>query len=252
MTAALLVLAGSSAEFPRVAERLEIGFQSVGLPVQRVDLRTGREAVEAADKFASGSVGHLIICGHGGASWLLNSRRGLVVERTNRGPDQRDVGAFAEAWAPVLVPHPQISLAACLCLRSPDWWLKRYVSKVIPSAWSVESYLRGGQASFGARLRDRLVWEGLLPVIRGHLSEGHLTGNPLVAELPFMAGEPYVPLFELVTEKTKAAKITPADRNRWARKPEHGGQFSGTPAERWLLFDDSVVEDLRAVWNSPA
>jgi hypothetical protein len=35
---------------------------------------------------------------------------------------------------------------------------------------------------------------------------------------------------------------TMANRRRWARKPAHGGLVSGERGERWLLFDDSVVE----------
>ena len=35
--------------------------------------------------------------------------------------------------------------------------------------------------------------------------------------------------------------ITSANRRRWARQPSRGGFMSG---ERWVLFDDSVVEEI--------
>lgn len=99
-----------------------------------------------------------------------------------------------------------------------------------------------GQISFGARLRDRLVSHGLRLKIRGHRSAGHLTKNPILAEFRGVCGELCVPLFELALP---GEPITIANRRRWAR---HGGCVSGERAERWLLFDDWVAQEIAESW----
>jgi hypothetical protein len=187
------------------------------------------------------------VCAHGGTTWLIHPAVGVSSHRTNSGPNQVTVREFADAWAPVFVQEPRISLAACNCLRSPHWWMRRFLGRVM-GAWSSRSYKRGGQISFGARLREQLVRHGLRPKIRGHRSAGHLTKNPILAEFRGVSGELCVPLFKLALP---AEPITIANRRRWARKPSRGGFVSGVRAERWLLFDDSVAREIAEHWRRP-
>jgi len=227
------------AEFRRTAKRL-----AAQLGAKLHFLHTGNALVGLAAKYAPQSVDHLIVCAHGGTSWLIHPAVGISIQRTNRGPNQVTVRKFVDSWAPVFVHEPHISLAACNCLRSPHWWMRWHLGRVM-GAWSSRSYQRGGQASFGARLRDELVRHGLRPQIRGHRSAGHLTKNPILAEFRGVAGELCVPLFELALP---GEPITIANRRRWARKPSRGGIVSGERAERWLLFDDSVVGEIGGEW----
>ncbi len=232
---------GRLAEFRNTAKRL-----AAELGAKLHFLHTGRALVELAAKYERQSVDHLIVCAHGGTTWLIHPAVGVSIQRTNSGYSQVSVRELADAWAPVFVHEPRISLAACNCLRSPHWWMHRFLGRVF-GAWSSRSYQRGGEASFGARLRDQLVWHGLCPKIRGHRSAGHLTKNPILAEfLGLFAGQPCVPLFELALPNEP---ITIANRRRWARKTKHGGFVSGERSERWLLFDDSVVEEIAERWR---
>jgi hypothetical protein len=206
------------AEFRRTAKRLAAQHKA-----KLHFLHTGRALVELADKYEPHAVG-------------------VSNQRTGSSPCQATVREFADAWAPVFVPEPRISLAACNCLRSPHWWMRRFLGRVF-GPWSSRSYQRGGQTSFGAQLRDQLVRRGLRPIIRGHRSAGHLTENPILAEFRGVSGELCIPLFELALPNEP---VTIANRRRWAR---HGGFVSGERAERWLLFDDSVVREIAEHWR---
>ena len=229
---------GRLAEFKSTASRI-----AAELTAGIFFLHTGRELVCLADMMPRGEVDHLVVCAHGGSSWLLDSRGGVSIERTNLGRDQVTVAEMADAWSRALTHRPKISLAACNCLRSPETFLRRAFKGVVPGPWSSRSYQRGGEASFGARLRGQLVWLGLRPRIRGHRSAGHLTANPILAELTFPAASQCTPLFELALPDVPVT--TPA-RRRWASKK---GPVVGRPAERWLLFDDSVVEEIALNWR---
>jgi hypothetical protein len=178
---------------------------------------------------------------------LIHPAVGVSNQRTGSNAAQVTVREFADAWAPVFVQEPRISLAACNCLRSPHWWMRRFLGRVL-GAWSSRSYQRGGQFSFAGRLRDQLVRHRLRPKIRGHRSAGHLTRNPILAEFRGSSGELCVPLFELALP---GEPITIANRRRWTRKPAHGGVVSGERAERWLLFDDSVAHEIAEHWPRP-
>ena len=229
---------GRLAEFKSTAKRLA---REMGTSV--FNLHTGAQLVALLGSFPKNSIGHLVVCSHGGSSWLLNSSEGVANERTNTGPFQVTVNELADALCPRLTEEPKISLAACNCLRSPESFLRRAFKGVVPGPWSSRSYQRGGGASFGARLRDQLVWLGLRPRIRGHRSAGHLTANPILAELTFPAASQCTPLFELALPDVP---VTTPNRRRWASKK---GPVVGRPAERWLLFDDSVVEEIALDWR---
>jgi hypothetical protein len=217
---------GRLAEFRRTAKRLAAEHKA-----KLHFLHTGRALVELAAQHEPQSVDHLMVCAHGGTTWLIHPAVGVSNQRTGSSPCQATVREFADAWAPVF------------CLRSPHWWMRR-----VFGAWSSRSYKRGGQFSFGGQLRDQLVRHGLRPQIRGHRSAGHLTKNPILAEFRGVSGELCVPLFELALP---SEPITIVNRRRWARKPAHGGFVSGERAERWLLFDDSVVEEIAQHWHRP-
>ena len=108
------------ATFRRAAERA-----AAELGGELHHLHTGRALLELSDCFASRSVEQLVVCAHGGPDWLINGSAGIRIARTNRGPDQVTVAEFAAAWAPVLTERPLISLAACLCSRSPSCSTRR-------------------------------------------------------------------------------------------------------------------------------
>lgn len=200
-------------------------------------VHTGQQAVAVASELGLRSVEHLVVLAHGGPDWLLHSSHGIAITRTNTGPHQVTVGAFTEAWAPVLSHRCLVSLAACLCSRSPSWWMRLHLGEVL-SGWGARGYRRGGEASFSARLRDGLVWEGVIgPRVRGHRTAGHATGNPILAEHRWHAGEPCVPLFELALP---GVEPTSKNRRRWT------ALVKGTLAERWLLGDDEVPKEIAA------
>ena len=218
-----------------------------------VPLSTGADLCELADYHHDGSVDHLVILCHGGTSWLLSSSRGVAVARTNDGPDQVTVEELAAAWAPALAATCRISLCACLCSRSPTWWLealarRRELGKgeimALLSPWGPRAYQRGGEASFSARLRDWLAFEGRVASVRGHRTAGDALGNPILMEHSWPAASQGIPLCELALPDEQP---TAALRRWWARR---GGVVSGPRARRWLLFDDLAVDEIAAAWES--
>lgn len=213
--------------------------------IAAVGVATGRQLLNAAKYHPDHSVSHHIIGGHGGSTWLLNSRHGVSVARTNKGPHQVDLDEFVDTWGPKYTKDVRISLAACMCSRSPHWYLKSVLGQVV-SAWGPRSYRGGGQASFSAKLRDRLIYDfNVFPDVRGHRSEGDMTFNALVSKHTFPAGETSQTLFELCFPDLEP--IQPV-RLKWTRKPEKGGIVLGPRAERWLLHDDTVIDEIRALW----
>ena len=201
-----------------------------------------RSGVELADALADrrGTYDHLVIVGHGGPTWLLNPRRGVTSRR--RAAARRGQVTVYDL-APLLDGVELVSLAACLCSASPRWWLRsagRSAGRSL-SRWGRAAYELGGEASFSARLRDASWWEHGRPlVVRGHSSAGHASGNPLLREHGGAAGTLGVPLYREVWP-TRAP--TRAVRRRWVEV------VRGELAERWLMGDDSVADEIKARWQ---
>lgn len=202
-------------------------------------VRTGRDLLELGEVFDGREVEHLVIAGHGGPDWLLSSRRGVTTARDARGDGQVSVMDLTAAWHGALARRPLISLAACLCSRSPRWWLRTHLGRVV-SSWGPRSYRPGGQASLSARLRDHLCWYGVHPRVRGHRAAGHASRLALLAEHRW----PATSLCEPLWEQAHGQRLEPTlqRRRRWVEL------VTGRLAERWLL-GEHCIEDIREAWG---
>lgn len=213
-----------------------------------IAVSSGVELVRQVSQLEQRSTDKIVIAGHGGTTWLLNSRHGVTTaaeSATHRG--QSAVRDLALAMAPVLDgPSPLISLAACMCSRSPTWLLRRQWGANIGSDWGQRAYLPGGQGSFSARLRDWLSYYGVHARVRGHRAAGHATALALLAEhratVSAPAGTPCETLFH---RALGVVGIEPGLQARrwWVRR------VTGRLAERWLLGDDRVEVEIRALWR---
>lgn len=219
---------GDRGVFRSAAELRDAGVSDEVYPVS-----SGDELLELGVSLASAEgspVDHLVIAGHGGTTWILDDRHGA----TTRAPTHaHQVGVYelAKAWAPVLSDRCLVSLAACMCSRSPRWYLRAMGR--LGSDWGPRAYKPGGQASFSARLRDALIWYGAShPRVRGHRASGHATALALLAQHGFPAASPCTSLFALACP---GERPTLRMRRRWVRV------VTGELAQRWLLGDDSVV-----------
>jgi hypothetical protein len=199
---------------------------------------SGRELLELGAQLAGDDgppIDHLVIAGHGGTTWVLDDEHGVTTGAPRRH-DQVGVYELTAAWSPSLARLPLVSLAACMCSRSPRWYLEhRLGGRDIGSDWGPRAYQPGGQASLSARLRDALVWHGHSPRVRGHRAAGHATALALLAEHAFPAASPCTPLFALACP---GQRPTLRMRRRWVR------EVTGELAQRWLLGDDSVVAEI--------
>ena len=206
-------------------------------------VRSGRELVDTIrdiDRRGEEPIDHLVVAAHGGPTWLLDDEHG-VTTGPPRARDQVSVWELGEVLSLVLSHEPLISLAACLCSRSPTWLLRTRWGRDIGSDWGARAYLPGGQASLSARLRDSLCWHGLTPRVRGHRASGHASALALLSEHQWPAGGASVPLWQLVHGDLEP---TAARRRRWV-------QFvTGELAARWLLGDDLVPDLIRARWGA--
>lgn len=189
-----------------------------------VDLGTGTELVELADTYPDGYVEHLVIAAHGGPTWILDDEHGLTTGDA-RKPGQETVWVFSKAWAPKLTKTPLISLAACLCSRSPRWFLRRKWD-YLGSDWGRRGYLPGGQASISARIRDYLIWHRCFAEVRGHRTAGHATYNPILARHADFAGKACESWWAL---ENPGKDPTLSERRAWVSEKQ------GQPAEDWLL-----------------
>ena len=204
--------------------------------VSGADLLAVLESLQGETKFD-----RVVIAAHGGTSWLLDDLHGVTTRR-RQYHDQVTVGELADSLAGVLADDPLISLAACMCSRSPTTWLREHLGRV-DSDWGPRAYRPGGQASFSARLRDSL-WHlhSIRARVRGHRASGHATALALLAEHRVDAADvcgPCTTLFE------RSLDTTPPDgpaRRWWTR------HVTGSLARRWLLGDDTVEGEIRAMW----
>ena len=205
-------------------------------------------------------IDHLVLAGHGGTTWWMDSEHGVSSSRLidvgvpmptvsaedrelgliprRRQQGQVDVWELAAACVGVLSDDPLISLAACMCSRSPRWYLlQRYGT--VGSDWGPRAYQPGGLASFSARLRDALQDHGMWARVRGHRAAGHASALALLAQHSGMAGTQCETLFG---RALGGIEPTAATRRWWIKT------VTGLLAQRWLMGDDSVEAEIRAAW----
>lgn len=202
------------------------------------------EAIRSQTRF---SIDHIVIAGHGGPTWLLDDQYGVTTATKKKGnKGQVNVGGIARVCARSMVSSGGlISLAACLCSRSPSWYLRWRWGARVGSDWGPRAYLPGGQASFSARLRDNMMWFGIRDIrVRGHRAAGHATALSLLAEHrgdgSAVAGTPCETLFQRALPGVEPTLTT---RRWWVR------HVTGDLARRWLLGDDAVCDEIRALWD---
>lgn len=223
------------AEFKRVALRLAAAF---GAPPP-VPIVTGADLVEVASGLDYRSCDRLVVVCHGGPDWLVNSRRGVHATRGEApGVGRVSAARLAEALAPAMVPGGLVALAACLCARSPRWWL-REAGEYTGNDWGPHAYRDGGARSFAATLRDELARRGAPVRVRGHGTVGHVTGNPILREFPPVVGVEGRSLFGLALP---GVEPTAARRRRWI------DLVKGEVAEAWLLGDDEIPGRIARAW----
>ena len=204
-------------------------------------VKTGLELVALAndlERQGGHAVDHLVISGHGGPTWLLDDEYGVTTGRV-RHAGQVTAWQVCEAWAQILHPRPLVSLAACLCSRSPSWLLTNRWTRPLGSDWGPRAYLPGGLCSMSGLIRDGLHMHGLYPRVRGHRGSGHASACSLLAE---HGGPPKTPCTTLFQRALEGLEPTPKVRLRWVRL------VTGKLAQRWLLGDDSVEEEIARRW----
>ncbi len=209
---------------------------------------SGADLIRIAHDLPDLSVSHLLLVCHGSPIGFLHPSRGWGVHRwKDLPPHLVGIDYFAEAWVPDLmtIGHdgepitPLISLCACLCSRSPHWYLTQLYGQYV-SPWGPDSYRDGGERSIAAALRDTMLRRGVPVRVRGHTAAGHVTDLPLLREHGPIVGDIGRSLFRLALPDVQP---TWAVRRRWVRL------VRGELARRWLLGDDTVVEEIRARWG---
>jgi hypothetical protein len=260
MTAALIYLdrdanPGKLAEFNRVATDLSIRFDTVAH-----GLHDGATMLRVAELFDPLEVDHLIVVSHGFTTRLLSAEAGVHVTRRDP-PAVVSLEAFADAWAPVLALDCKVSLCACMCSRSPSSsWRKLLGGRVI-SDWDPLVHEDGGADSFSACLRDALLTRGRRATVRGHTTAAHVTNNPACREHGPERGAPGRSLFNIALDPL-GVHLAGSFANRtgspaawlrahaadWPRARRFNNLVKGELATRWILFDDTAVEDIRARW----
>jgi hypothetical protein len=188
----------------------------------------------------NGVFDHVVIAGHGGTTWILDDEYG-VTTGVPRRPEQVSVWALAEALAGVTADGVLISLAACLCSRSPTWLLRQRLGQRIGSDWGARAYLPGGQASFSSRLRDAMVWHDVFARVRGHRASGHATALALLAEHSGLTATPCETLFQ---------RALPPVAPDWTARRWWTRTVTGELAQRWLMGDDSVECEIARLWEA--
>ncbi len=201
-------------------------------------IHTGESAIALAERYGSREVEHLIVISHGGPDWLIDSRVGITTAKKAKRKGQVTVRELVGAWAPKCTVTLLVSLCACLCSRSPRWWMISFLGQFF-SGWEARGYKRGGEASFSAHLRDMFYWHSVFAIVRGHRTAGHALYNAILAEHRWTSGRKCIPLFELVFGALQ--QPSRAMRRWWTRN------VTGNLAERWLLFQDTVVEEIRSL-----
>lgn len=210
--------------------------------VERVS--NGHELLDVLRMQDRHSIDHVVIAGHGGTTWILDDEHGVTTGRPKH-PDQVHIVSLAGSLANIMVSDGLVSLAACLCSRSPRWFLNWKFGRRVGSDWGMRAYQPGGEASFSARLRDYMYWHGRAVRVRGHRAAGHATALALLAEHRSNGvdgpGLPCVPLFKLALPEAQPTLYT---RRWWVRT------VTGSLAQRWLMGDDDVVGEIADLWRA--
>lgn len=206
-----LYLTGDSPEFERAARWwTERAQHSIA---HGFDSTSGM--LRPARQYADKSLNRLVVFAHGTTTGLGRPGKWGVDTRPARWgrPGGRFISPddFAAAWAPKLAPGALVALAACLCSRSPHWYLiKLYGSAVSP--WGPEAYRSGGARSTSAAICAAFLEQGRRVRVRGHCAAGHTIHQALIRQ--HEPGEAKgTSLFEIVHGHDFAP--TPAARRTW-------------------------------------
>lgn len=234
-----LFLDGDSNEFPEQAKQWSSEASATCFPFE-----DALDMLERADMMPTGKVSQLTVFAHGTTNALGRPGRWGVDIRPARNllPAFVSPEEFARAWAPTLTAGALISLAACLCGRSQHWYLQGKFGKLAATyatQWGQESYENGGATSFAQHLTRAFAAEGATGIrVRAHCAAGHCTHQALLRE--FRPGmDRGLSLFRTAFP---SLQWTTKARNRWQ------ALVKGQRAERWLLGDDTVVDEVRQAW----
>lgn len=230
-----LYLDGPEAEFERAAMAWSQQSGAVCFP-----MRSLAGMIDRAAQAGGGTITHLAIFCHGTPAalgqpgrWGVDIRPARWVQPGFIGPEE-----FADAWGPKLAPHALVSLCACLCGRSQHWYLQQRFGKLVAtfaSPWGQESYENGGATSLAISLMRALGGEDRQVCVRAHCAAGHCTHQALLRE--FRPGLSLgLSLFRRVVGPT--AEWSLKLRNEWQ------SVVKGQLAERWLLGDNTVEEEI--------
>ena len=204
-----------------------------------LSVTNGEDILAVLDAFQGHEVfDHIVIACHGGSTWLLDDEYGVTTGPVRRR-GQVSVSELADAIAEVAAKDLIVSLAACMCSRAPLSWLRKKLGSNIGSDWGARAYQPGGEASFSARLRDELQYRDVWARVRGHRASGHATALALLAQHSGLAGTQCETLFG---RSLGGIEPTAATRRWWTRT------VTGLLAQRWLMGDDSVEAEIRALW----
>lgn len=185
----------------------------------------------------------VVIAGHGGSEWIIDDEYGVRAGAPRRAGQASVVDVGRELARVLRGPSPLVSLAACMCSRSPTWILRRLVRLgrlgEIGSDWGRRAYEPGGLQSFSSWLRDSIVSHGQPVRVRGHRASGHATALALLAEHSGRIGEPCNTLFGRALPGVEPTLMV---RRWWVR------HVTGLLAQRWLLGDDNVEMEIKTLW----
>lgn len=201
-----------------------------------VPVKSGREVLNILASQEKHSIDHIVIAAHGGPTWLLNPRYGIV--NYARKDSQVDITELARAINIAAKDNMLISLAACLCSRSPSWFLR--LTRSVGSDWGPRGYKRGGRKSFSAKLRDSLFYYGTKAEVRGHRVAGRASNCAILATHTM---PPYTSCETLFQRALPGFEPTLKNRQWWVKN------VTGELAQRWLLGDNEVESEISALFN---
>jgi len=189
---------------------------------------------------------HVVIAGHGGTRWIVDDQYGITSGPPRRSGQVSVVDVGRELARVLRGDDPVVSLAACMCSRSPSAVL-RLLERLgrlgqIGSDWGRRVYEPGGLQSFSAWLRDSIVGHGQPVRVRGHRASGHATALALLAQHSGGLGEPCETLFGRALGPL-GVEPTLLVRRWWTR------HVTGRLAQRWLMGDDDVEVEVRVLWR---
>ena len=207
---------------------------------------TGEDLLQLLRQQPDDYYDHVVIAGHGGTRWIIDDQYGITSGPPRRTGQVSVVDVGRELARILTGESPLVSLAACMCSRSPTPVLQMLVRLgrlgEIGSDWGPRAYRPGGLQSFSAWLRDSIVGHSQPVRVRGHRSSGHATALALLAEHSGGLGAPCETLFGRALGVV-GIEPTLLTRRWWTR------HVTGRPAQRWLMGDDSTEMEIRALWR---